>query len=61
MTSVWNGMGMQLSAEHFFKVALERMRQATLIYRAGDSYALAMYVAGLTCVTHPNRLPDRRL
>ncbi|HEX7448885.1 MAG TPA: HEPN domain-containing protein [Pirellulales bacterium] len=38
---------MQISAEHYFHAALERIRQANLIYRAGDSYALAMYTSGL--------------
>ncbi|HQU45760.1 MAG TPA: HEPN domain-containing protein, partial [Pirellulales bacterium] len=38
---------MQISAEHYFHAALERIHQARLIYRAGDSYALAMYTSGL--------------
>lgn len=38
---------MQISAEHYFHAALERIQQANLIYRAGDSYALAMYTSGL--------------
>ncbi len=33
--------------EHYYRAALERMRQAQFLYRQGDSYALAMYVAGV--------------
>lgn len=33
--------------EHYFRAALERMRQAEALYFQGQCYALAMYVAGL--------------
>ncbi|MBI3412183.1 MAG: hypothetical protein HY040_27955 [Planctomycetes bacterium] len=33
--------------EHYFRAALERMRQAQLLYRQDESFALAMYVAGV--------------
>jgi HEPN domain-containing protein len=33
--------------EHYFRAALERMRQAQFLYQDGDSFALAMYIAGL--------------
>jgi HEPN domain-containing protein len=33
--------------EHYYRVALERIRQAEYLYREGSSYALAMYVAGV--------------
>ena len=38
---------MDFTSEHYFRVALERMRQSHSLYREGDSYALAMYVAGV--------------
>jgi len=38
---------MDFTSEHYFKVALERIQQAFFLYRARDSYALAMYVAGV--------------
>lgn len=38
---------MQISAEHYFHAALERIQQASSIYRAGESYALSMYTSGL--------------
>jgi HEPN domain-containing protein len=33
--------------EHYHRAALERMKQAQALYRQDESYALAMYVAGL--------------
>src|SRR5439155_25154332 len=33
--------------EHYYRAALERIRQAEYLYREGSSYALAMYVSGL--------------
>src|SRR5437899_8813032 len=33
--------------EHYYRAALERIRQAQYLYREGSSYALAMYVAGV--------------
>jgi HEPN domain-containing protein len=38
---------MQFRAEEYFRAGTERMRQARLIHSAGESYALAMYCAGL--------------
>lgn len=38
---------MDFSSEHYFKAALERIGQAEFLYRAGDCYALTMYVAGV--------------
>lgn len=39
---------MNFGADYYFHAGLERMRQARMIYRDGESYALAMYVAGLS-------------
>lgn len=39
---------MQLTAEHYFRVSRERLTQAIALYRIGDAYALAMYVAGVS-------------
>jgi len=33
--------------EHYYRVALERIRQAQYLYRESQSYALAIYVAGV--------------
>src|SRR5689334_3990123 len=33
--------------EHYYRAALERIKQAEYLYREGNSYALAMYVAGV--------------
>jgi HEPN domain-containing protein len=33
--------------EQYYEVALERIRQARYLYQEGNSYALAMYVAGV--------------
>src|SRR5207245_6972502 len=33
--------------EHYYRAALERMRQARVLYLEGNSYALAMYTAGV--------------
>jgi hypothetical protein len=33
--------------EHYYRAALERIKQARYLYREGSSYALAMYVAGV--------------
>jgi HEPN domain-containing protein len=38
---------MKLTAEHYHRAALERMGQAHALYRFRDSYALAMYAAGV--------------
>lgn len=38
---------MDLTSEHYFRASIERLRQAKHLYRASDSYALAMYVAGV--------------
>ncbi len=33
--------------EHYYRAALERIKQAHYLYREGSSYSLAMYVAGV--------------
>lgn len=38
---------MDFTSDHYFKASLERMKQALFLYRAGESYALTMYVAGV--------------
>ena len=38
---------MQFNAEQYYRAALDRMRQARRLYESGDSYAPAMYFAGL--------------
>lgn len=38
---------MDFKAEHYFRAGIERMRQAYHLYAEGDSYAFAMYSAGL--------------
>jgi HEPN domain-containing protein len=38
---------MQFRGKEYFRAATERMRQARRIFKAGDSYALAMYCGGL--------------
>ena len=38
---------MDFQASQYYEVALQRMRQAGVVYREGNSYSLAMYVAGL--------------
>jgi HEPN domain-containing protein len=38
---------MDLKAEHYYRAGAERMAQARYLYDSGDSYALAMYAAGL--------------
>jgi len=38
---------MQFRAEDYYQAGLERMRQALIMYREGDNFALAMYCAGL--------------
>ena len=38
---------MDFDANDYYRAALERMRQARLLYQSGDSFAMAMYVAGL--------------
>jgi hypothetical protein len=38
---------MRFRAEHYYEAALQRIEQATILFEAGTSYALAMYVAGL--------------
>lgn len=35
------------TSEHYHRAALERMQQAVTLYRQGQSYALAMYIAGV--------------
>ena len=36
---------MDFDANDYYRAALERMRQARLLYQSGDSFAMAMYVA----------------
>ena len=38
---------MDFDANDYYRAALERMRQARLLCQSGDSFAMAMYVAGL--------------
>jgi HEPN domain-containing protein len=38
---------MNFRAEDYYRAGVERMRQARAIYKAGESYALAMYCGGL--------------
>lgn len=38
---------MQFTAEQYYRVSLERMRQARGLYREGAAYALTMYCSGL--------------
>ncbi len=38
---------MDFQADQYYEVSLQRMRQAKKVYHEGDSYALAMYLAGL--------------
>jgi HEPN domain-containing protein len=38
---------MKFRAEEYFRAGTERMRQARTIFKAGGSYALAMYCGGL--------------
>jgi hypothetical protein len=38
---------MQFTAEQYYRVSLERMRQARKLYDDGESYSLAMYCGGL--------------
>jgi hypothetical protein len=38
---------MDLSPEHYFQCATQRMRQAQHLYHEGSSFALAIYVGGL--------------
>jgi hypothetical protein len=38
---------MQFRSDEYYRVSLERMRQARTIYLEGDSYALAIYCGGL--------------
>jgi len=38
---------MQFRADQYYRVSLERMEQATRIYRGGKAYSLAMYCGGL--------------
>lgn len=38
---------MRLDADHYYQAAPERLRQAWRLYHQGESYALAMYVAGV--------------
>jgi hypothetical protein len=46
--------------EHYFDAAAERLREAQLLYKAGDSYALAMYTAGLAAECMLRALKARR-
>jgi HEPN domain-containing protein len=49
---------MDFTAEHYFRAALERITQARYLYEKGDSYALAMYAAGVAveCLLRAYRL-----
>jgi hypothetical protein len=38
---------MKFRGEEYFRAGTERMRQARILHRAGESYALAMYCGGL--------------
>jgi len=38
---------MQFKAEEYFRVSVERMRQARELYQRGNAYALTMYCGGL--------------
>jgi hypothetical protein len=46
--------------EHYFRAALERMRQSQFLYRKGDSYSLAMYVAGVAAESLLRAFKGRR-
>ena len=39
---------MDFRAEEYYQASLERIEQARRLYEAGNSYALAMYCAGLS-------------
>src|SRR3954453_15221209 len=38
---------MEFPPEHYFQTATQRMRQATVLYEEGASFALAIYVGGV--------------
>jgi hypothetical protein len=38
---------MQFRADEYFRASIERIRQARILYKAGESYALTMYCSGL--------------
>jgi hypothetical protein len=38
---------MQFTGKEYYRAAMERMRQAHRLFKASDSYALAMYCGGL--------------
>jgi len=38
---------MEFRPEHYYRSALERIQQARYLYQEGNSYSLAMYVAGV--------------
>ena len=39
---------MQFRGQEYYQAALERLRQADMLYAKGDAYALAMYCGGLS-------------
>jgi hypothetical protein len=51
---------MRFNAEQYYEAAIERMRQARFLYHQEESYALAIYIAGLAVECMLRAYKERR-